>query len=549
MNKLTLIPFVILLFTFCNNPNNKSDKRPNIIVIMSDDMGYSDIGCYGGEIKTPNLDKLAANGLRFTQFYNTGRCCPTRASILTGLYSHQAGMGQMTSDRKLEGYRGQLNRECVTIAEALKTSGYSTYMSGKWHVTPYRPENYSKNNWPKQRGFDKFYGTIHGAGSFYDPNSLVRENEFISPYNDSEYTPEIYYYTDAISDHATRYIREHETKNPFFMYVAYTAAHWPMHALEKDIAKYEGKYDEGYAAIRKVRVAKMKELGILPDEWEVSPLHRKSWSEIENKEWEARGMEVYAAMIDNMDQGIGRIVAELKHKGMLENTIIMFLQDNGGCHESYGRRERDPIEATIGLNDFQTKMIPDVTRDNIPVMMGQDVMHGGPESYIAYGLEWANVSNTPFRMFKTYVHEGGISTPLIVHWPKGIKKKNEWRQTPGHLIDIMATCVDLGEVDYPTEYNGIPIIPLEGQSLMPVFKNDHLDNRMLFFEHLRNRAVRDNQWKLVAKGLEGPWELYDLKADRTEMNNLIDKNPEKAKELIAAWEAWAIRARVKPFPN
>ncbi len=544
MKKLGLLLFAILLFTHCDN-----QKRPNIIVILSDDMGYSDIGCYGGEINTPNLDKLASNGLRFTQFYNTGRCCPTRASLLTGLYSHQAGMGQMTSDRGLPGYSGQINRECVTIAEAMKTAGYSTYMAGKWHVTPYRPNNQSKDNWPLQRGFDRYYGTIHGAGSFYDPNSLSRDNEFISPYNDPEYTPETYYYTDAISDHATRFIREHETDNPFFMYVAYTAAHWPMHALENDIAKYEGNYDEGFAAIRKIRVAKMKGLGVLPDEWEISPLARKSWSEIENKAWEARGMEVYAAMIDNMDQGIGRIVAELEMQRELDNTLIMFLQDNGGCHENYGRRERDPIEATIGPNDFQTKMIPDVTRDNIPVMMGQDVMPGGPESFIAYGLEWANVSNTPFRLFKTYVHEGGISTPLIVHWPDGIKVKNEWRKTPGHLIDIMATCVDLGEVDYPTEYNGTEIIPLEGASLMPVFKNDLLDDRMLFFEHLRNRAVRDNQWKLVAKGLKGPWELYDVKADRTEMNNLIDENPEKANELIDAWEAWAIRARVKPFPE
>ena len=544
MKKLGLLLFTILLFSQCDN-----QQRPNIIVILSDDMGYSDIGCYGGEINTPNLDELASKGLRFTQFYNTGRCCPTRASLLTGLYSHQAGMGQMTSDRGLPGYSGQINRECVTIAEAMKTAGYSTYMSGKWHVTPYRPNNQSKDNWPLQRGFDRFYGTIHGAGSFYDPNSLSRDNDFISPLNDPEYTPETYYYTDAISDHATRFIREHETENPFFMYVAYTTAHWPMHALEKDIAKYEGNYDEGYAAIRKVRVEKMKELGILPDEWEISPLARKSWSEIENKEWEARGMEVYAAMIDNMDQGIGRIVAELEMQGELDNTLIMFLQDNGGCHESYGRRERDPIDATIGPNDFQTKMIPDVTRDNIPVMMGQDVMPGGPESFIAYGLEWANVSNTPFRLFKTYVHEGGISTPLIVHWPDGIKVKNEWRQTPGHLIDIMATCVDLGEVDYPTEFNGTEIIPMEGQSLKPVFMNDHLADRMLFFEHLRNRAVRDNQWKLVAKGMKGPWELYDLKADRTEMNNLIDEKPEKAKELIDAWETWAIRARVKPFPE
>jgi len=560
MNKFVLLIrralFAFLVFLFsgilfiqCDSQKKGLEKSPNIIVILSDDMGYSDIGCYGGEINTPNLDKLAANGLRFTQFYNTARCCPTRASLLSGLYQHQAGVGQMMSDRGLRGYEGNLSKECITIAEAMKTAGYSTYMSGKWHVTPYKPKNYLKDNWPLQRGFDRFYGTIHGAGSFYDPNSLTRDNEFISPYNDPEYNPETYYYTDAISDHATRFIREHKEDNPFFMYVAYTAAHWPMHALEKDIDKYRGKYDEGYSAIRKKRVEKMKDLGILPDQWQVSPKDGKPWSEIKNKEWEARCMEVYAAMIDNMDQGIGRIVDELKRKDELDNTLILFMQDNGGCHESYGRKSREPIEDTIRPEDFQTNMIPNVTRDNKPVLMGQDVMPGGPNSFISYGREWANVSNTPFRLYKTYVHEGGISTPLIVHWPKGIKTKNEWRHTPAHLIDIMATCLDMGNVAYPSEYHGNKIIPLEGRSLRPVFDNDSMDERMIFFEHLRNRAVRAGKWKLVAKGLEGPWELYDMEADRTEMNNLINENPEKARELMDAWEEWAIRAHVKPFPE
>jgi arylsulfatase A-like enzyme len=547
MKKVILLAASPLLLVHCDTP--KTEQRPNIIVILSDDMGYSDIGCFGGEIHTPNLDALAGNGLRFTQFYNTSRCCPTRASLLTGLYSHQAGIGEMVNDRGTAGYRGDLNQECMTIAEAMKTSGYSTYMAGKWHVTPYKPKNYSQVNWPLQRGFDRFYGMISGAGSYYDPISLTRDNQYISPLNDPEYTPETYYFTDAISDHATRYIREHDADNPFFLYVAYTAAHWPMHALEKDIEKYKGKYDVGYEAIRAARAKKMKELGIFPDAWEMSPLAGKSWSEVENKAWEARCMEVYAAMIDNMDQGIGRILAELKRKGELDNTIIMFLQDNGGCHEGYGRKEREPIADTLGPDDFQTRMIPNVTRNNDPIMMGQDVMPGGPESYIAYGLEWANVSNTPFRLFKTYSHEGGISTPLIVHWPAGIKEKNGWRKTPGHLVDIMATCVDLGKATYPDEYKGVKLIPLEGMSLRPVFDKDELPNRMLFFEHERSRAVRADKWKLVAQGADGPWELYDLEADRTEMSNLVDNYPDKARELADAWEAWAIRARVKPYPE
>jgi arylsulfatase len=526
-----------------------AQKRPNIVLILADDMGYSDLGCYGGEIHTPNLDKLAANGLRFMQFYNGGRCCPTRASLLTGLYPHQAGIGQMNEDMGLPGYRGQLNRECVTIAEVLKTAGYKTYMTGKWHLTSWDPTNYSKINWPKQRGFDRFYGTIDGAGSYYDPCSLVNENELISPYNDSDYKPEIYYYTDAISDHATRFISEHDNQNPFFLYIAYTAPHWPMQALNKDIAKYKNLYDGGYAAIRDLRIAKMKALGNISDEWKISPRAGKSWEEIENKEWEARGMEVYAAMIDNMDQGIGRIINELERKGILDNTLVMFLSDNGGNWENYGRTERLPVQATIRAQDLQNNLIPDVTRDNIPVMMGQDVMPGGPESFISYSMEWGNVSNTPFRMFKSFVHEGGISTPLIAYWPEGIKQKNEWRQSPGHLIDIMATCIELGGATYPTVYNGTKIIPLEGQSLVPVFKKDESPDRFLFFEHLRGRAVRDKQWKLVSKKRGGAWELYNIISDRTEMNNLIDQKPELAKVMMDAWEAWALKARVKPFPE
>jgi arylsulfatase len=547
MNKALLLAAAPLLLVPRDAP--KGDQPPNIIVILSDDMGYSDIGCFGGEIRTPNLDALAANGLRFTQFYNTSRCCPTRASLLTGLYSHQAGIGEMVSDLGTEGYRGDLNNECMTIAEVLKTAGYSTYMAGKWHVTPYKPKNPVKVNWPLQRGFDRFYGMISGAGSYYDPVSLARDNQYVSPLSDPEYKPEAYYFTDAISDHATRFIREHDAGNPFFLYVAYTAAHWPMHALQKDIEKYRGKYDAGYEAVREARAARMKKLGLFPGSWEISPPAGKSWQEVENKAWEARCMEVYAAMIDNMDQGIGRILDELKRKGELDNTVIMFLQDNGGCHEDYGRKERKPIPDSLGPNDFQTRMIPNVTRNNIPVMMGRDVMPGGPESYIAYGLEWANVSNTPFRLFKTYVHEGGISTPLIVHWPAGIREKNGWRRTPGHLVDIMATCIDLGKATYPDVYKGGELIPLEGKSLRPVFRNDELPGRMIFFEHERNRAVRAGKWKLVAQGAEGPWELYDLEKDRTEMHNLSDSYPEKATELAGAWEAWAVRARVKPFPE
>ena len=316
-------------------------------------MGYSDLGCYGGEMETPNLNELAKNGLRFTQFYNTGRCCPTRACLLTGLYPHQAGIGWMMSDRGYDGYRGDLNNNCVTIAQALKPAGYSTFGVGKWHVTKHTQPDGPKFNWPLQRGFDRFYGTITGAGSFYDPGTLTRDNTMVSPFADPEYQPEQYYYTNAISDHAIRFIKEHKQKkenDPFFMYVAFTCAHWPMHALEEDIARYRGKYDKGYGYYRKARLERLRKLGLIDENWELSPQHG-DWGKVEHKAWEARCMEVYAAMIYRMDQGIGRIVETLKETGNYDNTLILFLQDNGGCQEGVGRQGNSKRPAKQALRE------------------------------------------------------------------------------------------------------------------------------------------------------------------------------------------------------
>lgn len=529
-------------------------EKPNIIVIMSDDMGYSDIGCYGGEVSTPNLDGLAANGLRYTQFYNTGRCCPTRASLLTGLYAHQAGIGQMTNNLGQDGYRGDLSSKAVTLAEALKPAGYSTYMSGKWHVTTKLTADKGIENWPLQRGFDKFYGTIIGAGSFFDPWTLTRGNKAITPENDEKYQPEQYYYTDAISDNAVMYLDEHKKegkKNPFFMYVSYTAAHWPMHALPEDIAKYKGKYDAGYEVIRKARYEKMKKLGVIKD-WELSEAH-ELWKDFpeDQKAWELRCMEVYAAMIDNMDQGIGRIVQSLKDNGQFDNTLILFFQDNGGCHENRGRTPtKNPAKgiAPMGKDELQTRMVPERSRAGIPVLTGNKVMPGPSETYIAYGRNWANVSNTPFRLYKSYNHEGGIATPLIAHWPNGITAKNEIRGQVGHLIDIMATCIELSGATYPENFNGHQIIPMEGQSLTPSFKADVETDRLLIWEHYKNAAIRQGKWKLVK--LNGKdWELYDMEKDRSELNNLAKSHPEKAKALAELWEKNAHRTIIYPRPG
>lgn len=521
----------------CGGEKPAANGRPNIIVMMADDMGYSDIGCYGGEVDTPNLNRLASNGVRFTNFYNTARCCPTRASLLTGLYQHQAGVGHMMGDYGIPGYRGDLNTGCVTMAEALKPAGYHTLMSGKWHVTPH--DSGSKHNWPRQRGFDRFFGTILGAGSFYDPVTLTRENEPIRPESGD------FYYTNAISDQAVGYIDEYASQpDPFFMYVAYTSPHWPLHALDKDIAKYKGRYAMGWDELRQQRYKRMIEMGIVDERWQLTPRDEDvpAWKDAPNKEWEQRRMEVFAAQIDCMDQGIGRIVSKLEEQGILDNTLILFLADNGGCAEELSKSWK---------GDF----IPAKTLDGRPVELGNEpeFMPGPEETYQSYGLPWANASNTPFRLYKHWVHEGGISTPLIAHWPKKIGKTNTLNPEPGHLIDIMATCVDVAGTEYPATYNGNAITPLEGKSLAPVLETgSRAPHEAIFWEHEGNRAIRKGKWKLVSRWNRedgGQWELYDLEADRTEMNNLAAGDPDRVNTMKADWEAWAKRANVAPWKS
>jgi len=556
---------ILAMLSWSCSQNEKINERPNIILIMSDDMGYSDIGCYGSEIKTPNLDDLAANGLRFTQFYNTARCCPTRASLMTGLYPHQAGVGHMMNDRGLEGYAGDLSRKAVTIAEVLKNAGYENYMCGKWHLTPggNQEELEDRSNWPLQRGFQRFFGTIHGAGSFYDPNSLASGNELIPPGDN-------FYYTDAISDTAVKFIDQHQNDNPFFMYVAYTAAHWPMHALEKDIAKYRGAYDEGWEAIRMERYDRMIEMGLIDPAWKLSDAHSSpyTWDESDMKEWHARCMEVYAAMIDNMDQGIGRIKASLARNGKLDNTLIFFLQDNGACAEQYGMWRELPADIDewplqpMDPGALQYDMEPKVTRDGRPMRVGRGVMPGPADTYIGYDPMWANASNTPFRKFKHWTHEGGIASPLIVHWPFSIPTKGAFRQQPSHLIDIMATCVDVAGAVYPEVYAENSIYPMEGQSLVPAFQDQPLDREALYWEHEGNRAIRIGEWKLVSKAYKKPrvldlieeippedWELYNLAEDRSETQDLAGQYPDKVESMAAQWMVWAKRVLVVPKPS
>lgn len=533
-----------------------AESRPNIVVILSDDMGFSDIGCYGSEIQTPNLDRLAENGLRFTQFYNTARCCPTRASLLTGLYPHQAGIGHMMQDSGYPGYRGDLNERCVTIAEALKPAGYSSYAVGKWHVTkavrPRSPEE--RANWPLQRGFNRFYGTITGAGSFFDPATLARDNQLISPFADPEYPGADYYYTDAISDHAARFIREHDKSKPFFLYVAYTAAHWPMHARERDIAKYRGRYAEGYEAVRKNRYQKMLREGVVTEKNSgLPPFPEHIGTGGEFQAWEERNMEVFAAMVDSMDQGIGRIVQALEQTGLSSNTLVCYLQDNGGCAESLGRQALKKDGTAPQLARPEKPPFPPMpaealaegalkqTRDGFPIRQGRGVMVGAADTYGAYGEAWATVSNTPFRKHKHWVHEGGISTPFIAYWPQGIPKPGRIETTPCHLIDILATALDLSGAVYPGDKT-----PLEGTSLIPLLTGGSIKREALYWEHEGNRAVRAGDWKLVAMH-NRPWELYDMATDRSELKDLSRDQPERVKTMSAMWDAYAARALVEPW--
>jgi arylsulfatase A-like enzyme len=499
-------------------------KRPNIVLILADDMGFSDLGCYGGEIQTPNLDRLAAGGLRFTQFYNTARCCPTRASLLTGLYPHQAAVGHMMEDKGLDGYHGDLSRNAVTIAEVLRTAGYATYAVGKWHVTPFKAKGDFKHNWPLQRGFARYYGIIGGAANYFDPATLVRDNTPIKAAEDRDYKPEHYYLTDAISDHASRFIDDHARQKPgqpFFIYVAYTAAHWPLHAPESEIAKYKGKYDGGYEPVRRARFERLRQMGLIQPGWDLSP-QDGDWSKVRSQPWEARCMEVYAAQVDRMDQGVGKIVQTLTRDKLLDNTLILYLQDNGACAEGIGRAAN---KAGIA-----------------------PPMPGPTETFISYGQSWANVSNTPFRYYKHFVHEGGIATPLVAHWPAGIKRRGELERQPGHLIDVMATCVDLSGAKYPAEFAGHRIQPMEGRSLVPAFRGQPIQREAIFWEHEGNRALRVGKWKLVARGPRGRWELYDMEKDRTEMHNLAGVEPDRVREMSALWEQWARRTRAVPWP-
>jgi arylsulfatase A-like enzyme len=522
--------------------------QPNIIVILADDMGYSDIGCYGSEMRTPNLDSMARNGVRFTQMYNCARCCPTRASLLTGLYPHQAGVGHMINDHGVgPAYQGYLRSDCVTIGEVLQQYGYRTCYSGKWHASPGFPvvgdpmaePGTDRNPYPLSRGFDRFYGTLAGCGNYYNPHGLMEQDRRIAA--DSE----DFYYTDAITDKACEMISEATAASrPFFLHVCYTAPHWPLHARPDEIEVYRDLYRKGWDHFRTARHEELKGQGILSAGWDISPRDTESRDffadSVARQEWEAMRMAVYAAQVESMDRGIGRILAALQATNSLDNTIVMFLSDNGGCAEFL----REDGEDTSWPGFYTHTARPGQT---CTVGNTEGLMPGPNTTFMSYDLPWANLSNTPFRLYKHWVHEGGIATPLVVQWPRAAKK-GAIVDTPAHVIDIMATCVDAAGGTYPSVYHGVDITPMEGESFLPAVKGDGRErDRPLFWEHEGNRAVRDGGWKLVRRH-PGTWELYNMTNDRTELHDLADREPNRRDMLAARYEDWAARCGVLDWP-
>ncbi len=491
---------------------------PNIVIILADDLGFSDLSCYGSEIPTPNLDRLAREGLRFTQFYNNARCCPSRASLLTGLYPHQAGVGHMTDDyaRHIRAnadspaYQDHLSKEVPTIAEALRPAGYRTLMTGKWHL------GRRKQEWPVSRGFNRSFACIDGAMNYFGDDAQGRPAPL--KLDDQPFVPPTdgFFATDAFTDRAIEFVEEMQAKpQPFFLYLAYNAPHWPLHAPPADIAKYQGKYKEGWQAIRQQRHQKQIELGLVSPGSPMAPMDhgkQKPWDELtddQRSEWDLR-MAVYAAMIDRMDRNIGRLLSALDRLKIAGDTLVIFVSDNGGAAE-------DPNRSSANAST------------------------GSQNSFVGYGRPWASVSNTPWRLHKSTVHEGGISSPCIVRWPVVIKpdRHNTLVQAPAHLIDLMPTCLELAGTTSGTL--------VEGTSLVPLFTGKPLPERKIFWEHEGNRAVRDGHWKLVQLHGSSTWELYDLAADRTESRNLAADQPQRVTRLSAEYDRWAQRCGVLPW--
>ncbi|MEU6642725.1 arylsulfatase [Saccharomonospora sp. NPDC046836] len=503
-----------------------TDRPANVVVVLADDLGYSDLGAFGGEIRTPNLDALARDGVRMTSFYNTARCSPSRASLLTGRDPHETGIGVLTDDERPHGYPGSLSTAVPTVAEHLSAAGYRTCLSGKWHLSS---DTATPNDtWPTRRGFDEFYGILAGADDYFHPRGLFHGEQR------QEIPGEGFYLTDAISDHAVRFVETcTRGSDPFFLYLAYTAPHWPLHAPEDVVRRYERQYLAGWDTLRDGRLARMRELGLLGDESPLTPRDagERPWNAVPDREWEARRMAVYAAQIEIMDAGIGRVVEALRAADALDDTLIVFLSDNGGCAE-----ELPPPDAV----HFRARQ-PAHTPDGRPMRLGNEpsIVPGPADTFASYGRAWANLSNSPFRLYKRWVHEGGISTPLIAHWPAGGLAGGTVVSRPFQLTDIAPTLAEVA---------GTGPLESRGESMVDTWRGGPTDeDRTLYWEHIGNAAIRHGSLKLV-RTAGGPWELYDLDVDRSELHDLAPGRPDDVERLAARWQAWADRTGVIPWP-
>lgn len=510
------LPVILIITGALHDVLHAQQRPPNIIVIVADDMGYSDLSSYGGEIPTPNIDSIGSRGLKLRTFYNNARCCPTRASLMTGRYPHQVGMGNMvtlpTAPMRPGPYQGYLSDSFPTIAEALRDRGYATYLSGKWHLGE-RPQH-----WPRKRGFDRYFGLISGASGYFgivpgerDKRQFV-EDDSPWPIPDSGF-----YMTDAFTDRALAYLEDHQQRRgekPFFLYLAYTAPHAPLHALPEDIRRHENRYQQGWEVIRTQRYQRMRALGVIDRPYVLSPRPPSipAWLDATEKDVWSHKMSVYAAQIDRMDQNIGRIMQALRRLGQMEETLVIFFSDNDGCAER--------VNSAL-LND-----------------PGQPI--GAPGSYLIYGEPWANVSNTPFRRYKENMHEGGIISPCLLQWPAAIRPKKGFVSGFAHVIDIFPTAMELAG---DRSYQG------PGRSMTGLWQGKMEYERTICWEHIGNRAVRQGRWKLVRDVEDSSWALYDMQKDPAESTDLSARHPERLRNMIENYERWTETHRVRPWKN
>jgi arylsulfatase A-like enzyme len=504
---LSTMPFL----SGCNTSSTKISKKPNILLILVDDMGWSDIGCFGGEVNTPNLNRLAKNGIRFTQFHNTAKCFPSRACLLTGLYAQQSKMNKSPGSFQ----------NCITLGEMLRTVGYRTLWTGKHHGV----DN------PVTMGFDRYFGLRDGCCNYFNPG-IQREGEGVPAHktkfaprtwciDDKVYEPytpkeKDFYTTDYFTKHALQYLDEYkEDGKPFFLYMAFTAPHDPLMAWPEDIKKYKGKFMAGYGSYRKARYQRQLDMGLLDGRYPLSEPTYADWEALsdEEKDKEDSRMAVYAAMIDRVDLNIGKLLDKIKERGELDNTLVLFASDNGCAGSSEGNFSG--YNPTANQGEF-----------------------GSMTRWTKIGHSWSNVSNTPYRLHKVDTHKGGSCTPLIAYWPNGIKGENRICHEPGHFIDIMPTLVEITGANYPTEFKNQQVVPMQGRSLVPVFQEKQLADRgALYWQYSRGKGVRFEKWRLVSDN-NGPWNLYDMTVDKTETKNLIDEFPEIAKKLEAMYLDW-----------